>query len=103
VNADYNLVKISLKDILHVEGLKDYVKIFLASATRPVITRMSMKSLEEKLPATAFSRVHKSYIVSIDKIISIRRGKISIGTVHLPISDHYKENLYRFIDPQILG
>ena len=103
VNADYNLVKINLKDITYIEGLKDYVKIFLSSATRPVITRMSMKSLEEKLPNASFSRVHKSFIVAIDKIISIRRGKISIGISHIPISDHYKGNVDRFIDPNILS
>jgi DNA-binding LytR/AlgR family response regulator len=103
VNAEYNLVKITLKDILYIEGLKDYVKIFTSTAQRPIITRMSMKNLEEKLPANAFSRVHKSYIVSIDKIISIRRGKISVGTVHIPISEHYKDNLNRFIDPGSLG
>jgi DNA-binding LytR/AlgR family response regulator len=103
VNAEYNLVKITIKDILYIEGLKDYVKIFISTAQRPVITRMSMKNLEEKLPANAFSRVHKSYIVSIDKIISIRRGKISVGTVHIPISEHYKDNLNRFIDPTALN
>jgi DNA-binding LytR/AlgR family response regulator len=102
VNADYNLVKINLKDVAYIEGLKDYVKIFLTSATRPVITRMSMKSLEEKLPQASFSRVHKSFIVAIDKIVSIRRGKISIGVSHIPISDHYKGNLDRFIDPKLL-
>lgn len=103
VNAEYNLVKITIKDILYIEGLKDYVKIFTSTAQRPIITRMSMKNLEEKLPANAFSRVHKSYIVSIDKIISIRRGKISVGTVHIPISEHYKDNLNRFIDPTALS
>lgn len=99
VNSEYNLVKINVRDIVYVEGLKDYIKIFIANTQRPVITRMSLKSIEEKLPADKFIRVHKSYIVSVDKIISIRKGKISIGTVQVPISEHYKENLYRFIDP----
>jgi DNA-binding LytR/AlgR family response regulator len=103
VNADYNLLRVNLSDILYIEGLKDYVKIFLSSAQRPVITRMSMKTVEEKLPSTQFSRIHKSFIVSIGKIVSIRRGKISIGTVHIPISEHYRDNLYRFIDPNILN
>jgi DNA-binding LytR/AlgR family response regulator len=103
VNADYNLLRVNLSDILYIEGLKDYVKIFLSSAQRPVITRMSMKTVEEKLPSTQFSRIHKSFIVSIGKIVSIRRGKISIGSVHIPISEHYRDNLYRFIDPNILN
>ncbi len=98
VNAEYSLVKINVRDILYIEGLKDYIKIFVADATRPIITRMSMKSMEEKLPTEKFIRVHKSFIVSVGKIVSIRRGKISIGNVHIPVSEHYKENLGRFID-----
>jgi DNA-binding LytR/AlgR family response regulator len=83
-----------------IEGLKDYVKIFLLSSQRPVITRMSMKSLEEKLPADQFVRVHKSFIVSLNKITSIRKGRISLLKAQIPISEHYKDNLNRFIDPK---
>ncbi len=103
VNADYNLVKVNVRNITYVEGLKDYIKIFVENVQRPIITRMSLKSIEEKLPADGFVRVHKSYIVSLDKIVSIRKGKISIGAVHVPISEHYKDNLYRFIDPKNLA
>lgn len=103
VNSEYNLVKINIRDVIYIEGLKDYIKIFIANATRPIITRLSMKSIEEKLPADKFVRVHKSFIVALDKIVSIRKGKISIAAVHVPISEHYKENLYRFIDPKSLG
>jgi DNA-binding LytR/AlgR family response regulator len=103
VNSEYNLVKINIRDIIYIEGLKDYIKIFIANATRPIITRLSMKSIEEKLPPDRFVRVHKSFIIAIDKIVSIRKGKISINNVHVPISEHYKENLNRFIDPKSLG
>lgn len=102
VNAEYNLVKVNIRDIIYIEGLKDYIKIFLANATRPIITRMSLKAIDEKLAADKFIRVHKSFIVSVDKIVSIRKGKISIANVQVPISEHYKENLYRFIDPKNL-
>src|SRR5687767_6983308 len=98
VNSEYNLVRIDLNDIAYVEGLKDYVKIFLLSAPRPVITRMSMKALEEKLPAERFVRVHKSFIVSVNKIDSIRKGRISLLKALIPISEHFKDNLYKFID-----
>ncbi|SKC71518.1 LytR/AlgR family response regulator transcription factor [Ohtaekwangia koreensis] len=100
VNSEYNLVRIDFSDIAYIEGLKDYVKIFLLSAQRPVITRMSMKSLEEKLPVDQFVRVHKSFIVSLNKIASIRKGRISLLKVQIPISEHYKDNLNRFIDPK---
>jgi len=100
VNSEYNLVRIDFSELAYIEGLKDYVKIFLTSATRPVITRMSMKSLEEKLPSDQFVRVHKSYIVSLNKIESIRKGRITMLKNQIPISEHYKENLDRFIDPK---
>jgi DNA-binding LytR/AlgR family response regulator len=93
-------VRIDFSDIAYIEGLKDYVKIFLLSAQRPVITRMSMKSLEEKLPGDQFVRVHKSFIVSLNKITSIRKGRISLLKAQIPISEHYKDNLNRFIDPK---
>jgi DNA-binding LytR/AlgR family response regulator len=97
VHADYNLVKINLADITHIEGLKDYVKIHLTSSTRPVITRMSMKSLEELLPSQRFMRVHKSFIVSLEKIISIRKGRIKIGVAEIPLSDSYAEKFFQVI------
>jgi len=100
VNSEYNLVRIDFADIGYIEGLKDYVKIFLVSAQRPVITRMSMKSLEATLPADQFVRVHKSFIVSLGKIASIRKGRISLLKTTIPISEHFKENLSRFIDPK---
>ena len=95
VNADYALVKIRLAEITYIEGLKDYVKIFLDSATRPVITRMTLKALEEKLPTGRFLRVHKSYIVSLDKIESVRNLRIKIGPVHVPVSEHYSETFFK--------
>lgn len=98
VNADYSLVKIMLADITHIEGLKDYVKIFLTSSSRPVITRMSMKGVEEKLAGNKFVRVHKSFIVAVDKIVSIRKSRITIGNATIPISEGFKENLDRFLN-----
>lgn len=97
VNSEYNLIRIDLNDIAYIEGLKDYVKIFLFSSPRPVLTRMSMKSLEERLPEDRFVRVHKSFIVAINKIESIRKGRISILKAMIPISEHFKENLFRLI------
>ena len=99
VQADYNLVKINLNEVSHIEGLKDYVKIHILSSTRPVITRMSMKALEELLQPEKFMRVHKSFIISLDKIISIRKGRIKIGTTEVPLSDSYSEKFYQLINP----
>lgn len=93
VSADYNLVRIAFADILYIEGLKDYVKIHSTAFPRPVITRMSMKVMEEKLPSEQFARVHKSFIVAVEKISSMRKNKIKIGDEEIPMSDFYKENL----------
>lgn len=93
VSSDYNLVRIALSDILFIEGLKDYVKIHSKAFPRPVITRMSMKVMEEKLPTDQFVRVHKSFIIALDKIDSMRKNKIKIGEEEIPVSDFYKESL----------
>jgi DNA-binding LytR/AlgR family response regulator len=95
VNVEYTLVKILFADILFIEALKDYMKIHLASSSKPVITKMSLKLIEEKLPADKFIRVHKSYIVAVDKISVIKRDLVIIGKEEIPVSDFYKENLVR--------
>ena len=88
--VEYNKVKVTISDILYIEAMKDYVKIFLTSSPRPVITKMSLKALEEKLPGHRFIRIHKSYIVAADKITAIKRDVIAIGNVELSIGDNYK-------------
>lgn len=97
VNVEYSLVKIILDDILYIEGLKDYIKIFLTSSTRPVITRMSLKTMEEKLPARQFIRTHKSYIVAIPKVTSIKRDFVHIGDIEIPVSESYKASITRIL------
>ncbi|MEJ7770164.1 MAG: response regulator transcription factor [Chitinophagaceae bacterium] len=72
-NVEYSLVKIVFSDIRYIEGLKDYIKVHLASSSKPVVTRMSMKSMEEVLPAVQFVRVHKSFIVSVAHITAARK------------------------------
>jgi DNA-binding LytR/AlgR family response regulator len=93
VHVEYALVKINIPEVTHVESMKDYVKIFLESTKKPVITKSTLKSIEEKLPAQSFMRVHKSYIVNLDKIESIRNQLIQIGAFEIPISEGNKEEL----------
>lgn len=96
VNAEYSLVKVVYDDIIMVEGLKDYVRIHLANS-KPLIIRMSMKLIEEKLPHRKFLRIHKSYIISLDKITSIRKGSVFLGTSEVPVSDNYKDALLAIV------
>jgi DNA-binding LytR/AlgR family response regulator len=91
VNADYSLVKITLSDIIYIEGLKDYIKIHLKSAQHPVVTRMPMKTIEEQLPAEQFIRIHKSYIVSVSYITAIRKSSVFVDSLELPLSDTYRD------------
>lgn len=93
INSEYSLVKIRFDELLYIEGLKDYIKIYMLNQMHPLLTRMSMKSIEELLPAGNFIRVHKSFIVSMDKVNSIRKNRIRIGASEIPISTHYRENL----------
>jgi DNA-binding LytR/AlgR family response regulator len=100
IHADYSLMKILLDDILYIEGLKDYIKIHLRTQKFPVVCRMTMKLIAEKLPADSFLRIHKSFIVSLKKIESIRNQKVKIGENHIPLSDSYSEQFYQTIGYQ---
>lgn len=93
VNVEYSLLKVEFADIQWIEGLKDYIKIYLKSSSKPVITRMSMKALEDQLSASKFMRIHKSYIVSIAAITSIRKNSLFIGPAEFPVGDNYKDSL----------
>jgi DNA-binding LytR/AlgR family response regulator len=93
VYVEYNLVKVSIPDIQYIESMKDYVKIFLQSSSKPVITKMSLKSLEEKLLPYRFMRIHKSYIISVDKVTAIKRDLICIGAVELPLGESYRASV----------
>jgi two-component system, LytTR family, response regulator len=90
VKTDYQTVRIDLENVLYIEGLKDYVKIYTSNA-KPVITLNSLKKLSEKLPNDDFVRVHKSFIISLSKIQSMSRGRIYIGDKVIPIGDSYKD------------
>ena len=90
VKSDYKMVQIALSEILYVEGVKDYIQIHTADGRR-IMTLMSMKAIEESLPADRFVRVHRSFIVNMDHIQTIERNRIVFGKVYIPISDSYKD------------
>jgi two-component system, LytTR family, response regulator len=96
VNVDYSLLKVMYSDIIWIEGLKDYVKIHLKSTEKPIIARLSMKSLEEELPTALFLRIHKSYIVSKSFITAIRKNSVFIKDMELPIGENYKDAIENF-------
>lgn len=90
VYVEYNQVKININEIVYIEGMKDYVKIYLTTATKPVITKMSLKALEDKLLPYRLVRIHKSYIIAADKVTAVKRDLICLGAVELPLSESYR-------------
>jgi two-component system, LytTR family, response regulator len=96
VNVDYSLLKINIADIIWIEGLKDYIKIYLKGSGKPVITRMGMKVIQDQLPVSRFLRIHKSYIVSAGYITSIRKNSVFIGGMELPVGENYKDAVNAF-------
>ena len=100
VSVDYSLLKVVVDDIMWIEGLKDYIKIHLKSTAKPVITRMTMKAVEELLPSSRFIRIHKSYIAAMDFITTVRKTSVMMGTQELPVSDTYQEALMKLTGKQ---
>ncbi|TDO21500.1 LytR/AlgR family response regulator transcription factor [Pedobacter duraquae] len=96
VKTEHKIQKIELDDILYIEGLKDYISIY--TKAERVITLQNMKKMEETLPSTQFIRVHKSYIISLDKIESIERSRITICGKIIPIGDTYRDEFFKRID-----
>ncbi|NLX67532.1 MAG: response regulator transcription factor [Bacteroidales bacterium] len=91
VKSDYKMVHLLFDDILYVEGLKSYVKIYTLKSAKSVITLMSMKEIESLLPEETFFRVHRSYIVAKNKIESVEKNRLSIGEKKIPLGETYKE------------
>lgn len=102
VKSDYKLLKIELQKICYIEGLKDYVKIYLEGVTNPVVSLISMKALEDVLPDSSFIRVHRSYIVNLKKIEIIERNRIVFGKTYIPISDSCKSKFAEFLSRNTL-
>ncbi len=96
IRADYSLVKINIADILYIEGLDDYIKVHIQNQ-KTVVARMTMKVMLEKLPVNEFYRVHRSYIVPLNRIEHVRNKMIKIGDTEIPIGNSYEQDFLRMI------
>ena len=103
VKSEYKQLRIKLADVLYFEGLKDYIKIWLKDNPKPILTLMSLKSLEDELPESQFLRVHRSFIVSLRYIEVIERSQIIINKQRITVSDHYKPKFLEFINRNSLN
>jgi DNA-binding LytR/AlgR family response regulator len=102
IKADYQIQRIELKDILYVEGLKDYVKLYTETSSKPIVFHATLKSIESRLPQNNFMRVHRSFIVSLNKIKTIERDRILFGSKRIPISKQYKSVFDEFVRKKFL-
>ena len=103
VKTDYRMVKIAIQDIRYVEGMSEYLKLHLDSQPKPLVTLLAMKALEERLPQN-FMRIHRSYIVNLDKIVEVSKNRVVLdNNTHLPIGDSYREQFNNYLDSNYIG
>jgi len=102
LKSEYKIRRINFNEIRYIEGLKDYVKVYLQNEPKPILSLNSLKALEAKLPSARFMRVHRSYIVNLEKIDTIERSRIVFGKTYIPVSDQYKEKFQEFLDKNFL-
>ncbi|MBE8726220.1 LytR/AlgR family response regulator transcription factor [Flavobacterium hungaricum] len=98
LKVEYQWVRISLKDITYIESLKDYVKVHLEDSQKALLSLISLKALEEKLPSSKFMRVHRSFIIALDKISAISKNSIFIDKIEITVGEQYKEAFKIMVD-----
>lgn len=103
VKSEYKQLRIKLAHVLYFEGLKDYIKIWLKGNPKPILTLMSLKSLEKELPETQFLRVHRSFIVSLNNIEVIERSQIIINKQRITVSEQYKPKFLDYVNRNSLN
>lgn len=102
IKSDYKVRRINLADILYLEGLKDYVKVFMIGQPKPLLSQVTMKQLESKLPTDKFMRIHKSFIVNLNRIEIIERNRIVFGEEYIPVGDQFKSAFQEWVDKNFL-
>jgi len=98
IKSESRIRRINFSEIHYIEGLKDYVKIWLINEKKPVLSLSTLKALESRLPSDRFMRVHRSFIVNLETVRVIERGRIVFGEVRIPVTEQYIENFRRFLD-----
>ena len=103
LKTDYRIVKVSIHDIRYIEGMSEYLKVWLEGEPKPIITLLSMKKMEERLP-DYFMRIHRSYIINLTKIKEVNKSRVIMDAdTYLPIGDLYKEAFQAYLSKNILG
>ena len=103
LKTEYRIVKVSISDIRYVEAMSEYLKVWLDSEQKPIITLLSMKKMEERLP-DCFMRIHRSYIVNLKKIREVNKNRVIMDAdTYLPVGDMYKDTFQAYLDTKFLG
>ena len=103
LKTDYRIVKVAISDIRYVEAMSEYLKVWMEGDTKPIITLLSMKKMEERLPQN-FMRIHRSYIINLTKIQEVNKNRVIMDRdTYLPIGDMYKETFQNYLDTKFLG
>ncbi len=103
LKTDYRIVKVAVSDIRYIEGMSEYLKVWLEGQPKPIVTLLSMKKMEERLPDN-FMRIHRSYIINLDKIQEVNKNRVIMDAdTYLPIGDLYKEAFQAYLDTRFLG
>ncbi len=103
VKSDYKIVRIAIEHIRYIEAMSEYLRISCDDRNKPVVVLLSMKKIEEHLPSAKFMRIHRSYIINLDKITEVKKNHVVIeGDVSLPIGDNYKETFMNYLNKKIL-
>lgn len=103
VKSEHKLIRIELNKVLYFEGFKDYIRIFLEKEEKPIYSLMSLKILEEKLSSSRFLRIHRSYIVQVDKIRMMESESLVVGHKHIPISKNYKKDIQKYLEERTVN
>ena len=103
IKTEYRVVKVSISDIRYVEAMSEYLKVYLEGEAKPIITLLSMKKMEERLPDN-FMRIHRSYIVNLKNVQEVNKNRIIMDAdTYLPIGDMYKDTFQAYLDTKFLG
>ena len=103
LKTDYRIVKVSIPDIRYIEGMSEYLKVWIKDEAKPIITLLSMKKMEERLP-DYFMRIHRSYIINLTMIQEVNKNRVIMDAdTYLPIGDMYKEAFQAYLDTKFLG
>ncbi len=103
LKTEYRIVKVNISDIRYVEAMSEYLKVYLEGDAKPIVTLLSMKKMEERLPDN-FMRIHRSYIVNLSKIQEVNKNRVIMDAdTYLPIGDMYKDTFQQYLDTKFLG